>query len=160
MRKQYIGWNLICHLKFLNAFLKGHSMFVIATGLVAGQASGTMWHFSRDVKWGRRHIASRCKDRLSIPVWLSCLFNYNNKTVLWLIQPYLILTWCERRQLALKCMLNTSEDVACIVELFCATLIHGFVCNSNPLGSLNGVEGKHSFGPAKLDTSKYTKTKL
>lgn len=59
-----MDWNLICHLKFLTALLKGHFMFVIASGLIAGQASGTMWHFSRDMKWGRRHLTSWWKDRL------------------------------------------------------------------------------------------------
>lgn len=51
------------------------------------------------------------------------------------------------------------EDVACIVELYCATVTHGFVCNSEiPWDCIIVLKG-NSFGPAKVETSNYTKNK-
>lgn len=54
----------------------------------------------------------------------------------------------------MKYTLTTSEDVACIVELSCATVIPGFVCNSEIPWDCIMVLNGNSFGPAKLDTSK------
>lgn len=54
----------------------------------------------------------------------------------------------------MKYTLTTSEDVACIVELSCATVLRGFVCNSEIPWDCIMVLNGNSFGPAKLDTSK------